>query len=349
MGTISGCSERHKHVESWSCMNGGKEMQAKSRRFIVGMACLLLGHTIAAQPVNDHALPQGVSLLGPVVLDSSSRYRFESARVGKPFLIEVVTIRSPLVPPDSNARLPVVFVTDNDAFSTMVPAIARSASLELLPSMIVVGIGYVPSESANPMQAMIDFGVRRAVDFTPSEDAEYLAQIAGAYTTMGWGWPEGESLGQADTFLAFIQDELKPFIADRHPVDLDNAALLGHSLGGLFALHVLFTAPESFSRYLVLSPAAHYGGDILFAEEAMLGDAASAQVFMAMGERDVPQIVEATPRLDAQLRARGRPGLRHTFRIFEGENHTSVVPAGVMSGLRALFDPPAQPVPIPPE
>ena len=44
------------------------------------------------------------------------------------------------------------------------------AATPILVPMIVVGIGYAPSELANPMRPMTHFGVlRRAVDFTPND------------------------------------------------------------------------------------------------------------------------------------------------------------------------------------
>lgn len=44
--------------------------------------------------------------------------------------------------------------------------------------------------------------------------------------------------GGGENFARFIQEEIFPYIASRYPVS-GYRALIGHSFGGLFALHVL--------------------------------------------------------------------------------------------------------------
>jgi uncharacterized protein len=291
-------------------------------------------------------LPVSVRAIGTVDWTGSGRYRFDSDHVGKPFVIEVVRVDAFLDEFGSHApdaRLPVVFVLDNLQFSKLVPAIVRAAP-GLFPSMLVVGIGYDHSEATNVHEVLVQAGVRRSEDFTPSFDAAWLARAREQAARAGWPWPEEVALGGANAFLSFINEELKPFLAAHYSAQVEDAALIGHSLGGLFTLHVLFTSPESFSRYIALSPASEYDHDILFREEAALGDV-SARLFIGLGGEDVPEIVERTPPLDAQIRARARPGLRYRYKVFPDEDHMSVIPAGVMTGLRAIFDPPTPPTP----
>lgn len=129
---------------------------------------------------------------------------------------------------------------------------------------------------------------------------------------------------------------------------MEDATLVGHSLGGLFTLHVLFTSPDSFKRYVALSPAANYGNEILFREEAALRDA-PVRVFIGLGSEDSPEILDATPRLHAQIEARARSDMRYSYKLFPGETHASVLATGLMSGLRAILDPPSIPAFVPPE
>ena len=56
-------------------------------------------------------------------------------------------------------------------------------------------------------------------------------------------------LGGADRFLAFITDELKPWVQDRYAVASDDSMFFGDSRGGLFATYVLLTEPSTFRRY----------------------------------------------------------------------------------------------------
>lgn len=64
------------------------------------------------------------------------------------------------------------------------------------------------------------------------------------------------------------------------------------------------------------------------------------------GERDNPGIAEATPRLDAQIRERARPGLKYSYQVFDGATHATVVPGALMMGLVAVFDPPPPQPPL---
>ncbi len=61
-------------------------------------------------------------------------------------------------------------------------------------------------------------------------------------------------MGGADDFLAFISADMKPLIESELAIDRGRQARFGHSVGGLFDVHVLFTRPESFESYVATSP-----------------------------------------------------------------------------------------------
>lgn len=62
--------------------------------------------------------------------------------------------------------------------------------------------------------------------------------------------------GGADHFLDFIEQTVKPFIANDVLAGstVGREALFGHSLGGLFSLYSLFTRPSLFDCILPISP-----------------------------------------------------------------------------------------------
>ena len=64
----------------------------------------------------------------------------------------------------------------------------------------------------------------RTRDFTPTYDERFVR----------W-FPEQTLMGGADNFLAFIRDELQPWVQSHYRVDADDSMFFGHSLGGLFA------------------------------------------------------------------------------------------------------------------
>jgi uncharacterized protein len=306
--------------------------------FVLGIAAIFASNNVAAQEVVFEGadaldLPAGVTALPPLPLPFSERYRFESWNVGKEFVIDVTRIDTALAS-EVDTLLPVVFVTDNEVFSTMVPGIVRS--LELFPSTLVVGISYEHSPVPD-REEVVETAMRRSTDLTPIHDEAVLTSMKEELASFRLPVPDNVVLGGADVFLAFINEELKPFLATNYRADVDDATLIGHSTGGLFTLHVLFTSPQSFRRYIALSPPADYGNDILFTEEAKLGDI-SAGLFIGLGGNDLPGILESTSRLDAQIRGRTRSSLRYSYELFPNESHMSVTEEGITNGLRAVFD-----------
>jgi predicted alpha/beta superfamily hydrolase len=59
--------------------------------------------------------------------------------------------------------------------------------------------------------------------------------------------------GGADRFLDFIQTELIPEIEKRYRT-APYRIFAGRSLGGLLAIHALFTRPDLFNAYIAVSP-----------------------------------------------------------------------------------------------
>ena len=79
---------------------------------------------------------------------------------------------------------------------------------------------------------------------------------------------DARCMGGADAFLAFIATDVKPLIESELAIDRGRQALFGHSFGGLFVLHVLFTRPESFQSYVAASPSITWGEPAITAAEA---------------------------------------------------------------------------------
>ena len=268
--------------------------------------------------------------LGPSTIAWTQSYRLKSLAIRQDFLIEVAL---PPVPPQPDQRLPVVYVLDGNSAFPMASAAARGIQSGPfpLPPTLVVGIGYYFEKPEDRVQA----GMLRVRDLTPCSDTLLEAQYAG----------RGMTTGGAVAFLDFIQKELKQFIGERFSVADDNHTLVGSSLAGLFALHVLLTASNSFRRYVAISPAIYWGDGKLFELEAALAAREtdlSASVYLAAGEleeaHDAKQaFVSNVYRLETALRARNYPSLVLERHIFAGETHMSVYPGAVTRGLAAVF------------
>lgn len=111
---------------------------------------------------------------------------------------------------------------------------------------VVVGIGY-PND-----KAVYDY--RRGPDLTPaSPDGDYEMPVD------KHGKPRTDiSFGKAKEFLEFVEKGVMEHVFESLlPLpQLRNGrkALFGHSYGGIFALHALFTAPSLFDTFIAASP-----------------------------------------------------------------------------------------------
>jgi predicted alpha/beta superfamily hydrolase len=276
------------------------------------------------------------------VVPMTRQLDFKSEINGRSYRIQVAI---PFAPAPEKGYA-VLYVLDGDGYFGTYSFATRMRGMygELQPA-IVVGIGY--PEAEGNLKAMLD---RRQYDFTATQIDPKDAAKSGLLT-------DRAAFGGADTFLQVIEREVKPRVAAQLPVDSSREILFGHSLGGLLALHALFTSPGSFDTYLVLSPSIWYdhravlGNEAKFAAAVKSGKAAP-RVFVAVGgEEETPptgplplamtrEQVKAAVSDAAMVRNAkdlgdrlkelpGTAGYTAESRVFEGETHISVAWASV--------------------
>ena len=171
------------------------------------------------------------------------------AHAEQTYQIDVLPVLSPVHPLELGHKLPVLFVLDGNLLFPAVSSMASMLSLEQMPSVLVVGIGYPLDPTLAPGPFLLQYQARRNHDYTPTPDSAFLRQMQATYARYGTSYPARGTPGGAAAFLAFIDNELKPFIAAHYPqADPHDATIMGDSLGGLFAMHVLLTSPDSFER-----------------------------------------------------------------------------------------------------
>lgn len=276
---------------------------------------------------------------GPVTLPRARQFDLRSSS-GRVYRIFVAAPRDQAEAPA--AGWPVVYLTDgNSNFPVLLAAARQRASDD--PRAVVVGIGYPEADKA------VHIG-RRYVDLAPpSSDAPTPAPPAD---------PRGPPGN--DQFLGFLVDELKPLIERTYRTDPGRQALFGHSLGGLFVLHVLFTRPGAFQTYVAVSPSVWWAdGGVLAEEEAFTREHAGkeihARLLIAVGEWEQRPRSDVPPAKQAQVAKRGRmvvsareladrlsrspvKGLGVTFRAFAEEDHGTVVLPAAGRGMRFALD-----------
>ncbi|MCC6245691.1 MAG: hypothetical protein IT353_22860 [Gemmatimonadaceae bacterium] len=138
-----------------------------------------------------------------------------------------------------------------------------------------------------------------------------------------------------EAFTRFLTDELLPFL-DREYRTVPFRTLIGHSLGGRFALSALCRAPTAFSATIAISPS--------------LADSASARVrtclraptthqrTLVLSAGSTEARADATVRTLAQFVRDSAPSWRLGLVDGEGQGHTDTPFFAIPQGLRFVFE-----------
>ncbi|CAM3432403.1 alpha/beta hydrolase [Marinicrinis lubricantis] len=229
------------------------------------------------------------------------------------------------LPHDSPPRegYPVIYALDGDAvFDTFAQAArVQTRKPHGYDPVVMIGIGY-PSGQLFDMQ-------RRCYDFTMPAPAENLP-----LRPNGSPWPEN---GGADHFLDFIERELKPELSRSFPIDHARQTIFGHSLGGLFVLHALFTRPSGFQYYAAGSPSIWWNGQAILQEKtifesAYAGKRDTPKLLIMVGEDEREHMVNDAKQLAVGLQYSS--SIHAEFAMFECEGHVSVLPAAISRTLK---------------
>lgn len=226
----------------------------------------------------------------------------------------------------SNQMYPVVYVMLGDLVFGLTTDTVRELRFDeelrgqgQMPEVIVVGIAYD--------------GLKWQSDFHD----EYPNLIFRDLTPTKESWAPGS--GEADKFLKFLQDELFPYIDTNYRTDTQDRTIVGSSVGGLFPLYVLFQSPDTFNRYIALSPSLWWGDGVIFEYEEELAKNQSelpVKLFLAAGDLD-DEIASDLEKLHKLLEDRNYAGLEMEMVIFEDETHSSVGPGATSRGFRSVF------------
>lgn len=295
----------------------------------------------SAAPVADASVSQPVtaeqSRPRPVAMERAEQWTMRS----KTCRVFEISMARPSGPAPEHGY-PVMYVLDpSTAFATLVDTVRNQE--QMFGPVIVVGVGYASDVE----------GENRSYDLTPATDPKDLPVGPPA----GWG-----ASGGNDAFLSFVIDELKPTVAKAVSVDASRQALFGHSLGGLFVLHALFSRCDAFDTYIAGSPSIWWGKKSILREVAAFGAAQAKtrvpkRLLITVGEleavcspeeirlgtalkidatklmQDAKQVTNSA-NLARDLASLAASGLKVQRVAFPDETHNSVIPAYLARGAR---------------
>lgn len=210
-----------------------------------------------------------------------------------------------------------------------------------LPYLLVVGIAYDTGDTMVQSQL-------RARDYTPTTDSQFAA-ISRQFIENKNSNLEEINLGGGHEFLSFLTTNVIPLINERYAVGELRSVLFGSSLGGLFTISVVLDSPLLFDAYISVSPSLWWDNSVMLQKEIKLSSKLkdlSADLFLAVGgeeeRQDIPMLAQYKMISNMTLFAdrlsnRNYESLNLKHYIAEGETHTSIVPIGLIRGLRFAF------------
>jgi predicted alpha/beta superfamily hydrolase len=134
--------------------------------------------------------------------------------------------------------------------------------------------------------------------------------------------PRSEEYGQVVRFYQFLQSELIPYIESKYQ-STGKRALVGHSLGGLFAVYCLFRNEGLFDRYFALSPALWIDKYQIYSFNH-LGEnpVNNSSLFLSAGSKeDFNHILKGVKELNDFLKSKNYPGLIFQYHIYRGTHN----------------------------
>ena len=158
---------------------------------------------------------------------------------------------------DSERQYPVVYMTDAYfSFEITSGAIFLPNNNGVMEEVILVAVSYAQGENGRQS---------RIRDYTPIKAKK-------------WEFETGGSVTHAN----FIRNAVFPYIEKQYRASPENRAFMGHSLGGLFAAHMLLTQPDMFANYVIGSPSAWFEEEYILSLKPVPSDQPK-RVYISVG------------------------------------------------------------------
>lgn len=223
--------------------------------------------------------------------------------------------------PNDSTKYPVIYLLDGSADEDFIhvvgliqfnnfPWIAR------VPKSIVVGIA----------------NVDRKRDFTYS-------------TTIEKDKKQFPTTGHSDKFIAFLENELQPFIEGKYKTS-DEKTIIGQSLGGLLATEILLKKTTLFNKYIIISPSIWWdNGSLLEQKSDLLQESffPETSIYIGVGKEglaptDIPHVMEVDANLLAEkLKKSKSKNVSVYFDYLPQEDHATITHQAIFNALRILY------------
>ncbi|MCM3721319.1 alpha/beta hydrolase [Solibacillus isronensis] len=214
---------------------------------------------------------------------------------------------------------PLIIVLDGTRYSklmyeTMAMQL-RNRKKTLVDPAIIVGIGHDDKDITK--QRFYDFTAPAVHYHFPVRRGKVMQELPA---------------GGAVQFLDFILQQIVPMLQEKYAVDDQKISLYGHSLGGLFVLWSYLIYPDSFYKYVALSPSIWWNNHELFRTIRQVENPIEAPIFIGVGGKEGDMVDDA----QKFVAMASEKWINFEFYIAESENHASVIPTTMSRVLRFL-------------
>ena len=210
---------------------------------------------------------------------------------------------------DTTKKFEVIYLTDGEWARDLFPFIYKFAVNEqFVPPALLVAI---PNR-------YIDKVNQRDRDFLPVHVAD------------------NDISGGADNFIAFMKNELIPYIDKTYPTNGTNS-LYGHSYGGLFSLYTFLTEPDLFETFYATDPSFWWNNDfaIKLASERLGNMKPERHLWIAGIESTYKNM--GIGRMDSVLKLKAPENLYWKIGLFPNESHNSVRFKAIYDGIKFSY------------
>jgi len=213
--------------------------------------------------------------------------------------------------PGSPERFEVTYVTDGEWNTKIVANLQRFAGYDFMPKNIIVSLPNTYVKGAN----------MRLRDLTPSHT-------------------EGNDVsGGADNYIAFLKNELIPYIEKKYPTK-GARTYHGGSLGGLFGMYTFLQEPELFQSYTLSDPAFWWDdGLVMKMAAAKLPNLPNPDRTVYFTGREGRALSEmGVKEMDSIFRAKAPKALHWKMQPYAGETHNSMIFKTVYDGFKFTYE-----------
>jgi predicted alpha/beta superfamily hydrolase len=234
----------------------------------------------------------------------------------------------------ADKKYPVVYLMDSQWDFPLVTGLYGYHYYDgFIPELIIVGVTWSGEH--------VNYDSLRIRDYSPTKQelVTIRPEIHGMLSlSSSVRMPQS---GGADQFLAFMKQELFPFIESNYKADGKNRTLMGCSAGGLFTLYTLLTQPDLFTGYAAASPHIPWDNDVLYKYEQEFAKKRltnPVRVYMTVG--DVELTRPAFEKFSATMVARKYPSVQLHSKILENTGHGGTKNETYARGLQYVFERP---------